>query len=551
MVDPLAQHGTRVTPQSRPAREDQQVNHAGGFTFTLTPRAQLRRFLILGTDGGTYYATEADHTRDNADLVKRLVALDGHAVLQEVLEVSLGGLAKRQNPTLVTLAALCGAPDETVRREAVARIPEVCRTATMLFTFMGYVEGFRGWGRSLRRGVASWYTHQSESDLAYQLVKYRQREGYTHRDALRLSHPTATDGGHRRLLEWAVAYATKGNLAGWPGGDESRIVEGFMRCQQAPTAKAAAELITDYRLPWECVPDQHINDPAVWAALLPHLGVGALVRQLGRMTSIGLLGPMTAEARMVAQRLQEPGDITRARLHPMAILLGMATYATGHGFRGNLTWSPNRQVLDALDAAFYLAFGNVTPAGKRTMLALDVSGSMGSSVIGGTALTAREASAAMALVTAATEPEWMAVGFTAGSSRVLGRRGDTGLTDLTISPRQRLTDVVKEVSHYDFGATDCALPMTEALRRGLEVDTFIIYTDNETWHGTIHPHQALVQYRERTGIPARLIVVGMTATQFTIADPMDQGMLDVVGFDASAPNMMAAFSRGDLSPTPA
>lgn len=38
---------------------------------------------------------------------------------------------------------------------------------------------------------------------------------------------------------------------------------------------------------------------------------------------------------------------------------------------------PSRQVVDALDAAFYASFGTVEPAGKSTMLALDVSGSMG------------------------------------------------------------------------------------------------------------------------------------------------------------------------------
>jgi 60 kDa SS-A/Ro ribonucleoprotein len=45
------------------------------------------------------------------------------------------------------------------------------------------------------------------------------------------------------------------------------------------------------------------------------------------------------------------------------------------------------------------------------------------------------------------------------------------------------------------------------------------------------------------GIPARLIVVGMVANGFTIADPDDPGMLDVVGFDTSAPALMADFVR--------
>ena len=45
------------------------------------------------------------------------------------------------------------------------------------------------------------------------------------------------------------------------------------------------------------------------------------------------------------------------------------------------------------------------------------------------------------------------------------------------------------------------------------------------------------------GRAAKLVVVGMTATGFTIADPNDAGMLDVVGFDAGAPQVMADFVR--------
>ena len=94
-----------------------------------------------------------------------------------------------------------------------------------------------------------------------------------------------------------------------------------------------------------------------------------------------------------------------------------------------------------------------------------------------------------------------------------------------------------------FGSTDCALPMQHALKTGMEVDTFIIYTDNETWAGSMHPSQALLEYRRKTGINAKLIVVGMTATGFSIADPNDPGMLDVVGFDAATPGVISDFSK--------
>ena len=87
--------------------------------------------------------------------------------------------------------------------------------------------------------------------------------------------------------------------------------------------------------------------------------------------------------------------------------------------------------------------------------------------------------------------------------------------------------------------------MVWAIQNKIEVDTFIIYTDNETWAGSIHPVQALQQYREKMGIPAKLIVVGMTATNFSIADPDDFGMLDVVGFATDTPAIISNFVTSD------
>src|SRR6185436_2530007 len=104
---------------------------------------------------------------------------------------------------------------------------------------------------------------------------------------------------------------------------------------------------------------------------------------------------------------------------------------------------PMAKIVDALDAAFYATFQNVEPCGKPVLLALDVSGSMGGSMIAGSCLSAREASAAMALITAATEPEYHLVGFSGG------------MTPLDISPRMRLDAVIKRISDLPFERTDC------------------------------------------------------------------------------------------------
>jgi len=277
----------------------------------------------------------------------------------------------------------------------------------------------------------------------------------------------------------------------------------------------------------------------------------AAIRNLATMTRVGVLEPGSGGTAKVVAQLGDAERIRQARVHPIAVLAALQTYASGHGVRGRGTWSPVREIVDALDGAFYTAFGNVEPAGKRLLLALDVSGSMEFGEVAGVpGLTPRVASAALALVTAATEPHYEIVGFFTGRGGYRKRGRPVwvgyldGLSPLAISPRQRLDDVVKAVSQLPFGGTDCSLPMLYALEREREIDTFVIYTDSETWAGDVHPAQALADYRRASGIEARLVVVAMVSNGFSIADPADQGMLDVVGFDTATPQLISDFAAG-------
>ena len=529
----LRQHfSTRKTAQNRPIPGSGQVaNSAGGFAWAVTDWVRLDRFLILGTEGGTFYIQERDLTVDNAQAVLRCIQEDGLRVVDQVVDISHSGRAAKNDPALYVLAMAAGLGDDATRKAALLALPKVARTGTYLFHFMHFVEGFRGWGRGLRRAVGRWYTDMDSGRLAYQAVKYQQRDGWSHRDALRLAHPKAPTDMHDLLFHWITQ--------GWdavpdmPLDDKAhQMIWAFEMAKKADSEAQIIQLITDYRLPWEAIPTQWLGSAAVWSTLLPSMPMTALLRNLARLTKLGVLSPMGAQTADVIARLQDPAALRKARIHPIAVLTALKTYASGKGVRGKMQWNPISQVADALDAAFYQTFDNVEPTGKRLVLALDVSSSMTWGAVGGVAgLTPRIASAAMALVTAATEKNHTFIGFS------------TEMVKLNISPRQRLDDTVKAVSGIPFGGTDCAQPMIWALKNKIKADAFVIYTDSETWHGKIHPVQALAEYRQKMGIPAKLIVVGMVSNGFSIADPADAGMLDVVGFNANAPRLMADFIR--------
>lgn len=45
---------------------------------------------------------------------------------------------------------------------------------------------------------------------------------------------------------------------------------------------------------------------------------------------------------------------------------------------------------------------------------------------------------------------------------------------------------------------------------------------------------------------AKLVVMGMASTGFTIADPTDPGMLDICGFDSAVPELLKEFVLGNI-----
>ena len=555
---PLKGISTRATRQREAIPGSGQVpNSGGGFGWAVDDWARLHRFLVLGVDGPTYYASAPQLAKENAEAVLRCVALDGRRTVDAIVEISTAGRNAKHDAVVFALAACTAAEDDETRAYALAALTEVCRTGTHLFLFAGFVEQFRGWGRGLRRAVGHWYLDKDPDALAYQLVKYQQREGWSHRDVLRLAKPrppreSATD----IALRWAVGKAEPDGDGALPAGTPD-LLRAHRAALASATVEQTAELVVTTDLPWEALKSDHLVSDVVWRALIPTMPLGALVRNLGRITANGALtaGPRTGEmVETVVHRLSDGGAIRKARLHPIAVLSALMTYRSGHGARGRLTWDPIPAVVDALDAAFYEAFGSVRPAGKRTMLAIDVSGSMAWGEIAGVpGLNPRVASSAMAAIALATEPAVETVAFTsAGDGFWASPNGggpyqhSGGIVPLPLSKRQRLDDIMARVGSLPFGGTDCALPMLYALEKGRNVDSFVVYTDSETWAGDIHPAQAVQRYRERTGIDARLTVVAMMSNGFSIADPDDRGMLDVVGFDTAAPQLMADFAAGRL-----
>lgn len=517
-----------TTPQSRAlfgAR--MSPNHAGGFVFTLDKWKLLDRFLVLGSEGGTYYVSEQALTIENAQNVLACIKENGVEVVRRLVAVSTQGRAPKNDPALFVLALALSYGDIPTQREAYAAIKPVARIGTHLFHLMQYLKDLRGFGRGLTAGLSTWYARKPLA-LAEQVTKYQQRDGWSHRDVARVIHPAnrlglAADSEHRKILGYAVGRPLD-ELSFAPDSEAGAYLAAVDALKSETDVQNACKLIAEYSLPREVVPTALLKEADIWEAMLPHMGLTALIRNLRVMTKVRLLGAFGEVTGQVATRIADAAALKQARVHPMQVLLALHTY------RNDRTIHPVPRLLEALDAAFTLAFGAVVPTGKRRLLALDISGSMSWNVASG--ISARVAAAALALVVTRTEPETVVVGF-----------GHT-LTPLPVLHTDSVHTLVDRVHKIAFGATDCALPMLWAKEQKLQLDSFEVYTDNETWYGDVHPCEALRQYRKEFNPEAKLVVQGMTATDFSIGDPNDPNTLAVVGFDAATPVLVNDFLRG-------
>jgi 60 kDa SS-A/Ro ribonucleoprotein len=490
---------------------DQVQNSDGGFVYQASDETRLRRFLILGTDGGSYYASERELTFENVTFVRDMVRSSESDVLRIILDVSSNTLAPKHSPTLYALA--CVFQYGTDWRGARSAFTEVVRTPTHLFEFIDYAKTMGGLGPKKRKAIQSWFLNKSADSLAYQAVKYRQRNGWTLADAMRLARPKLVDPG-------VAHFILHGNVKFSMVVPE--IINGFNVIQSAQTPEQVLAALGNYgHLPWETIPTQFLKDARVWKSLFYNgqLRGQALLRNMKRLNELGAFSDRRFMLD-VASELQDQEMIRKGRLHPANYF--NALYNSG---------SVPVAIEAALEAGFYLAFKNVESTGKNILVAVDVSASMTWGTVAGMNITPNQGAALMALVIAGSEPNADIVAY-----------GST-IVPVKIRGNMPIKDVVRMFGNMNFGGTDPSLAIKYAESQGKVYDGFISITDSEA-NGGLHIDAELERYRQRHGVNSRMVTVGMVSNRYSLGSQFDKRHLDVVGFSSDAPKLISAFVAG-------
>lgn len=524
----------RQTPQSQPlpGREAEMIQgRSGGWMFDAGIWAMLRRCLLVGTAQSTYYAGKRELTEDFMSTVKDAIATDPSRVAAEILYASDGRAINNSAPLFALVLLSMGEAREA--KNAFREIfPQVVRTGSHFYEWLGYTKALRGFGKVVREAGKTWLSREDVKGLAYQLLKYQQRQGFAHRDALRLFHVKPPTADHNQLFQWVTQ--------GWADLPEAIPSEALAQIwwyewlkrhpEQTHTAIAAGRLTHEMAAPVGKM------DKQAWQLLFNDMPIGALLRNLGSLTELGVLrADEAANLARVEAVLNDAERLRKGRIHPIDVLKALKTYQSGGTLgRSQKTWTAVPRIVDILEKAVELSFDVVEPTGKVFMHAVDVSGSMAWTQVSSVGLSCCEIATAMALVTAKAEYNYVIRGFA------------TEFRDLGISRRDSFSTALAKASNQNFGGTDASVAYDWMIKQKFKADIICFWTDSESWAGQRHPSEALAEYRQKVNPEAKAVYITLAPYQITLVDPKDPLSWDLGGFDPGTPRIIQMLATGEL-----
>jgi 60 kDa SS-A/Ro ribonucleoprotein len=522
-----------TTPQTHPipGRETEMMKgRSGGFMFNAGIWQMLRRCLLIGTAQSTYYAGKQKLTEEFVNVVKQAVAENPGRVAEEILYASDGRTINNSAPIFALVLLSMGETPEA--KQAFGEIfPQVIRTGSHFYEWLNYTKSLRGFGKIVREAGKAWLSREDVKGLAYQLLKYQQRQGFTNRDALRLFHVYPPTENHRQLFEWVVK-GWKELPADIPSAALAQIW-WYEWLKRNPSETHTA--ISQGHLTHEMAAPVGKMDQQAWNLLFQEMPIGAMLRNLGSLTEIGVLrADETANLHRVESVLNSPEHLHKGRIHPIDVLKALKTYQFGGRLgRSKKNWQPVSRIVDILEKAVELSFEVVQPTGKVFMHAVDISSSMGCWVAD-MGLSCCEMATTMALVTAKAEKNYEIRGFS------------TQFIDLDITAKDSFSSAVRKASNQNFGGTDAAVAYEWMIQNRFKADVVCFWTDSESWAGYKHPSQALKEYRKKVNPDVKAVYVTLTPYQITLVDPQDPLSWDLAGFDPGTPRIIQMLATGEL-----
>ncbi len=419
-------------------------NSAGGVAYSLSSEAALAQYVMTGCLNGTFY-TSAERQLDEIILLSYEV--DDRFLGQLAIYARQKGYMK-DTPAL--LCALLASRNIALLKEV---FPQVIDNGKMLRNFVQMIRsgvtGRQSLGSAPRQLVRNWLSSASEKQLLHACVG----QDPSLADIVKMVHPKPTTKEMDAFYAWLLKKRVKANLL--PPITQEYEQWKVNRKAQVPD------------VPFQMLTSQELskND---WIQIAKNAGWQMTRMNLNTFLRHGVMDHGRV-VDVIAKRLKNKAQIKRARAFPYQL---MAAYL-------NVSREMPRKITNALQEAMEIALENVPKLKGRVYVAVDISGSMHSSVSGyraGSTSQVRciDVAALMAASILRKNPEAVILPF------------ECDVRQVKLNPYDSVMRNAQKLSNMPAGGTNCSAPLSYINRKNLKVDTLIMVSDNESWLDNPH-----------------------------------------------------------------
>lgn len=454
-------------------------------------------------------------------------------------------------PVAYVLAKCARHSDREISQQAYRLLPEICKTPSHLFLFHFYCKQalhLNGWPRSHRKAIAAWYTENKQYredvvHLARHITKYGRRHGISQKKMIKSSHPKPPNVKFdfvfryvtRGLRSTNVKFSTTDSKK-----DMSDDCEGFIRDYNAIKSEDVQEgflidIIKKWRLSWEHVPATFLRSVEVWRAILlnTQMPVTAMIRNLVRMTILGLLQPGSYEENVFCTRLENSSILEQANIHPFHVLTALSAYRKGSqkSREGeDIQWDVNERVVQALLEAI-LKIHPVPHSNKRLLVAIDTTSEMAKN-IGSSWVTIKMAAATLAFQIHCSSPRSKVVTFS------------TTTQDLCFQVNGSVLDIENALEEINQSTENndviFSVPFAHARQNQDLYDGIILLTSEIDTDNAATIRESFLEYRQQRNTQAKCVVITYRQSKHVGLEE-DLNILDIEGADACAAKEIIEF----------
>lgn len=478
-------------------------NHAGGKAYVKSSEQALAQFAMTGTFNDTFYVSGAD----------QLTAVMEHA--RQVSDEFIAKLAiyGREKGLMKDMPALLCAL--LVARQSDLAEPvfeKVIDNAKMLRNFVQMlrsgVVGRKSLGSKAKRLVKRFITKLPE----YALWEASVGNDPSLVDVMKLAHPKAQDESRNALYAYIMGKPVEVALL----PDFIRDYEAFASGQsKAAPLRAPFQKLT--ALPLGTEDWMRIATNARWQ--MTRMNLNTFSRH-GVFNSKVMVD-------MVAERLADRENVLNARAFPYQLMTAML----------NIDEGLPRALKLALEAAMEIALENVPVIDGNTVVAIDVSGSMGQAITG-------HKPGATSNVTCLDVAALVGAALRHKNRNAKILAFDFTCREVKVTHNAKVMTIADKIKQYAGGGTNCGSVIEYMNAHDIKADNLILVSDNESWADSYRSDLSTLWATYKAKNPeARMINCDITPNEYSVSAHRADTLM-VGGFSDDVFNVMAAYLAG-------